>query len=139
MKTFQIKQPRKVLSAILWGVAAHSIFMGLALIAQPAFLMEWSGFKSGYERFFPAQGGVFHLLMAAAYSLGAINPQKYHFLIVFSVLVKAAATIFLFVYCFAVEFKWIILVSGVSDGVMGTAIYIAFCRYIYFKPINGRV
>jgi hypothetical protein len=139
MKTFQIKYPEKVLSTILWVVAAHSIIMGLALITQPAFLMEWSGFKSGYERFFPAQGGVFHLLMAVAYSLGAANSRKYHFLIVFSVMVKAAATIFLLVYCFAVEFKWIILISGVSDGVMGAAIYIALRRYVYFKPINGRI
>jgi len=37
------------------------------------------------------------------------------------------------------QIKWIILVSGISDGVMGTAIYIAFRRYIYFKPISGRV
>ena len=138
MKTFPIKHPEKVLSTVLWVVAAHSILMGFALITQPSVLMEWSGFKSGYERFFPAQGGVFHLLMAVAYSLGAINSQKYHLLIVFSVMVKAAAMIFLLVYCFAVEFKWIILISGVTDGVMGAAIYIAVCRYIYFKPINGR-
>ena len=139
MKTFLIKYPDKVLSAILYGVAAHSILMGLALISQPAAVMEWLGFKSMYEHFFPAQGGVFHLLMAVAYSLGALDSQKYHFLIVFSIIVKAVATTFLVIYCFTVEFKWIILISGISDGVMGTAIFIAFRRYIYFQTINGKV
>jgi len=45
----------------------------------------------------------------------------------------------LLIYCFAVEFNWVILVSGISDGVMGIAIFIAFRRYIYFQTINGRV
>jgi hypothetical protein len=139
MKIFLNKYPDKVLSMVLWVVAAHSILMGLALISQPAILMKWSGFNAGYERFFPAQGGVFHLLMAFAYSLGAVNSEKFHFLIVFSVIVKAVATVFLLIYCFAVEFNWVILVSGISDGVMGMAIFIAFRRYIYFKTINGRV
>jgi hypothetical protein len=138
MKTFLIKQPDKVLSAVLWVVAAHSILMGLALISQPAILMQWSGFKPGYEHFFPAQGGVFHLLMAVAYSLGAADSQKYHFLIVYSVIVKAVATVFLLLYCFTAEFKWIILVSGIGDGVMGTAIFITFRRYIYFRTIHGK-
>jgi hypothetical protein len=139
MKTFLIKYPDKVLSMVLWVVAVHSILMGLALISQPTILMKWSGFNTGYERFFPAQGGVFHLLMAVAYSLGAVNSEKYHFLIVFSVIVKAVATMFLLIYCFAVEFNWVILVSGISDGVMGMAIFIAFRRYIYLQTINGRV
>ena len=124
---------------ILWLVAVHSILMGLALIFQPAILMEWSGFKSGYERFFPAQGGVFHLLMAVAYLLGATDSRKYHFLIVFSVIVKAVATVFLIVYCITVEFKWIILVSGIGDGVMGMSIFIAFRRYTYFQTANGQI
>jgi hypothetical protein len=55
------------------------------------------------------------------------------------VIVKAVATVFLLIYCFAVEFNWVILVSGISDGVMGMAIFIAFRRYIYFQTINGRV
>ena len=124
---------------ILCLVAVHSILMGLALIFQPAILMEWSGFKSGYERFFPAQGGVFHLLMAVAYLLGATDSRKYHFLIVFSVIVKAVATVFLIVYCITVEFKWIILVSGIGDGVMGMSIFIAFRRYTYFQTANGQI
>jgi hypothetical protein len=38
--------------------------------------MEWSGFRSEYEPFFPAQGGVFHLLMAVVYVMGAMNSKN---------------------------------------------------------------
>ena len=138
MKTFLFKHPEKLLSTVLWLVAVHSIAMGLTLITQPDVLMEWSGFRFEFERFFPAQGGVFHLLMAVAYSLGAVNSQKYYFLIVFSVIVKVFATLFLFVYCFNVEFKWIILISGIGDGVMGMTIFIALRHYLYFQTTHGK-
>jgi hypothetical protein len=137
MKTFLFKHPDKFLSTVLWLVAIHSIIMGLALITQPVILMEWSGFRSGYERFFPAQGGVFHLLMAVAYIMGAINSKKYHFLIVFSIIVKAVATIFLLVYCFTIEFKWIILISGIGDGIMGMMIFAALEYYLNFQTSCG--
>ena len=70
MKTFLFKHPAKFLSMVLWLVTIHSITIGMALITQPAFLMEWSGFRSDEDPFFPAQGGVFHLLMAVAYHWG---------------------------------------------------------------------
>lgn len=138
MKTFLFKHPDKFLSMVLWLVTIHSIAIGLALITQPAFLLEWSGFRSDNEPFFPAQGGVFHLLMAVAYSLGARDSKKYYFLIVFSVIVKTAATLFLFVYCFFIEFKWAILIFGIADGVMGMTIFIALRHYLYFQTTNGK-
>lgn len=138
MKTFLLKHPAKFLSMVLWLVTIHSITIGMALITQPAFLIEWSGFRSNCEPFFPAQGGVFHLLMAVAYSLGAADAQKYYFLIIFSIIVKAVATLFLFVYCFFIEFKWAIFFFGVADGVMGMTILIALRHYLYFQIINGK-
>jgi len=138
MKTFLFKHPEKFLSTVLWLVAVHSIAMGLALITQPDVLMEWSGFRSEYGRFFPSQGGVFHLLMAVAYIMGAVNSNKYIYLIVFSIIVKAVATTFLLVYCFIIEFKWIILISGIGDGVMGVMIFVALEYYLYFQTTNGK-
>jgi len=138
MKTFLFKHPEKFLSTVLWLVAVHSIAMGLALITQPDVLMEWSGFRFEYEHFFPAQGGVFHLLMAVAYIMGAVNSNKYIYLIVFSIIVKAVATTFLLVYCFIIEFKWIILISGIGDGVMGVMIFVALEYYLYFQTTNGK-
>jgi len=137
LKTILFQYPEKLLSAILWLVALHSIAMGLALIAQPTLLMKLSGFSSECERFFPAQGGVFHILMAVAYVMGATDIEKYHYLIVFSIIVKALATLFLIIYCFAVEFKWIVLLSGIGDGVMGLIIFLALENYLHLKTTYG--
>jgi hypothetical protein len=137
LKKVLFQYPDRVLSTVLWLVALHSIAMGLALIAQPALLMKLSGFSSECERFFPAQGGVFHILMAVAYIMGATNIEKYYYLTVFSIIVKAVATLFLMVYCFAVEFKWIVLLSGIGDGVMGLMIFLALQNYLRLKTRYG--
>ena len=137
LKNNVFKNPDILLSTILWLVAVHSIAIGLALIIQPAILMEWSGFGSEYERFFPAQGGVFHLLMAVAYVMGAMNSKKYHYLIVFSIIVKVVATTFLLIYCFMVEFKWTNLIFGLVDGVMGAMIFIALAYRLHFQKAYG--
>jgi len=137
LKKVLIQYPDRVLSTVLWLVALHSIAMGLALIAQPALLMKLSGFGSECERFFPAQGGVFHILMAVAYIMGATHIEKYYYLTVFSIIVKALATLFLMIYCFAVEFKWIVLLSGIGDGVMGLMIFLALKNYLHLKTRYG--
>ncbi len=137
LKTILFQYPGKLLSTVLWLVALHSIAIGLVLIAQPTLLMKLLGFSSECERFFPAQGGVFHILMAVAYVMGAINIEKCHYLIVFSIIVKVVATLFLMVYCFAVEFKWIVLLSGIGDGVMGLIIFIALQNYLHLKTPYG--
>jgi hypothetical protein len=137
LKKVLFQYPDKLLSTVLWLVALHSITIGLALIAQPTLLMELAGFSPECERFFPAQGGVFHVLMAVAYAMGATNIKKYHYLIIFSIIVKAVATLFLMVYCFAVEFKWIVLLSGIGDGVMGLIIFLALQNYLHRKTTYG--
>lgn len=130
------KHPDKMLSAILCLVAAHSLAMSLVLITQPTVLMTLSGLSGDYERFFPAQGGVFHLLMSVIYLMGAINIEKFHHFIVFSIFVKAVATFFLILYCFAVEFKWIVLLSGIADCVMGLMIFLALKNYLRSKKVQ---
>ena len=127
--------PDKLLSTVLGLVAIHSLAMGLILIAQPAALMKFAGFNPDCEHFFPTQGGVFHLLMFVVYLMGAIHIEKYHHFIVFSIFVKAVATFFLIMYCFANEFKWIVFLSGIGDGVMGLMIFLAFQQYLRFKKL----
>ncbi|MEJ2655862.1 MAG: hypothetical protein P8012_01535 [Desulfobacterales bacterium] len=125
--------PNRLLSTVLWLVAFHSLAMGLILIAQPAALMHAAGFGSDCGHFFPAQGGVFHLLMFVVYLMGAIHIEKYYYFIVFSIFVKAVATFFLIIYCFAVEFKWVVLLSGIADGLMGLMIFMALQFYLHAK------
>jgi hypothetical protein len=132
-KQYVLKHPDKLLSAILYFVALHSILTGLALVVQPTWSMKLVGFSPICERFFPTQGGVFHIVMAVAYVMGAINAQKYYHVIVFAIIVKTAATLFLFTYCLTVEFKWIILLFGIGDGLMGLMIFFSFQYYLYFS------
>lgn len=133
LKENLFKHPEKILQTVLGLVALHSIVMSVVLITQPAVLMELSGFSGDYEHFFPAQGGVFHLLMSVAYLMGATNIEKYHHFIVFSIFVKAVATFFLMMYCFAAEFKWIVFLSGIADCVMGLIIFWALQHYLRSK------
>ena len=125
--------PDKLLSTVLGLVAIHSLVMGLTLISQPGVLMEIAGFSPDGEHFFPAQGGVFHLLMFVVYLMGAIHIEKYHYFIVFSIFVKLVATFFLIIYCFAAEFKWVVFLSGIADGVMGLIIFLAFQYHLRSK------
>ena len=133
LKQYVLKQPDKLLSAVLYLVALHSFLTGLALVVQPTWSMKLVGFSPICERFFPTQGGVFHILMAVAYVMGAVDAQKYHYVIVFAIIVKLAATLFLLVYCFTVEFKWIILLFGIGDGLMGLMIFWSFQYYLHFS------
>ncbi len=131
-----LKQPQQLLSVVLCLTAWHSFLMGLALIIQPPAFMEIVGFSRIGERFFPAQGGVFHVLMGIAYVLGAVDSEKYHNLILFAIIVKVGATVFLMVYCFAVEFKWIVLLSGIGDYIMGLAILITWRNYLCHQKFS---
>ena len=128
-----IKNPRSRLSLLLILVAIHSFCVGVGLIIRPAELMQLFGFGTCYERFFPTQGGVFHIVMVVAYLMAAINVDENHSLIIYSIIVKIMATVFLFIYFIAVEQIWLVLMSGFSDGVMGIAIYVALILYIKSK------
>ena len=129
--------PDKLLSTVLGLVAIHSLGMGLILISQPAVLMKFAGFNPDCDHFFPTQGGVFHLLMFVVYLMGATHIEKYHHFIVFSIFVKAVATFFLMIYCFAAEFKWVIFLSGIGDGVMGLMIFFSVSALSSFKKKHG--
>ena len=109
---------QKRLQWLLYLMALHSFAVGVGLMAQIKMLMQFMGFASIAQPFFPAQGGIFHVIMAAAYFLAAKNRQKYECLIPFSIFVKSCATLFLFIYFFAVQPIPLILLSAVGDGLM---------------------
>ena len=131
------RHPARALSAILWLVALHSFLIGLALITQPPFLMRWAGFSPDSEHFFPAQDGIFHVLMAVAYLMGAIQVERFRYFIFFSIFVKAGATVFLMIYCFGVEFKWVVLLSGLADFGMGLMITAGFVNYLHYRDTDA--
>ena len=123
MKAFGLRGSGKLLKGTLYIVAGHSFFVGLMLIVQPRVLMTLSGFVNGYERFFPTQAGVFHIVMAVCYYNAGMDPEKNRPLISFSITAKAIATVFLLSYYLIADAKPVILVSAIGDGLMGLLIY----------------
>lgn len=111
--------PSQRLSFFLWVVALHSILVGILLIFHTPVLIKMIGFKAVHEPFFPCQGGVFHLIMSVAYIYGAIDIHKNRNMIIYAVIVKIAATLFLFSYYCFFERLWIIFLSGMIDCFMG--------------------
>ena len=119
-------KPARVLSYILWFCAVHSFFAGLGLIFMPASAMSFFGFTAYVEGFFPAQGGIFHIVMSIAYAMAATDLRRFRELILFAIIAKFTATAFLLVYFLAIDSIWIVFVSGIGDGLMGLAILLAY-------------
>ncbi len=116
----------KYLSIFLWLVTIHSLFVGVGLILLPDSFLDFFGYNECTERFFPSQGGVFHIAMAVGYAMAAFNLKRYECLIIFSIVVKFMATIFLFTYFIFVSSIWLVLLSGISDFLMGSIILLLY-------------
>ncbi|HNS73647.1 MAG TPA: hypothetical protein PKI81_09595 [bacterium] len=127
----------RALIIFLWLIAIHSFLVGLGLIFMPYSLLEQLGYASCSERFFRAQGGVFHIVMAIGYAMAAVRARQFECLIIFSIVVKFAATIFLFAYASLVKNLAVILLSGVIDFLMGVVLYYLF-RTAKRKRSDGR-
>lgn len=120
---------KKRLSLVLWLVALHSVFVGIGLIIQIPAVMQFFGYGPCGEHFFPAQGGTFHVIMAIGYAMAAYDPEGFKCLAIFSIIVKAAATLFLLVYYFIFEQIWSVLVSGIGDGLMMLFIWVTWLSH----------
>jgi len=128
MKEYR-SDPKLRLSIVLWLMAGHSFLVGAGLIIQLPKVMELLGFQPCHEHFFPAQGGVFHVVMAVGYALAACDSVRYRCLALFSIFVKAAATLFLLSYFVFVEGILMILISGIGDGVFCVILCLSFISY----------
>jgi hypothetical protein len=114
---------------LLWILASHSLFIGVCLILLPESAMNFFGLESYGEKFFPVQGGVFHIVLGSCYALAAVGIDRFNGLVLFTILAKFIATIFLFTYYFSVKQAWVILISGMGDGIMGATVLLAFLSY----------
>lgn len=132
-----ITNPKKRLTTILILTSIHSFCVGIGLIVQLPILMEWFGFGHIAQPFFPAQGGIFHVLMSVAYLWAALKPDNNDDLIKFIICVKIGATIFLFIYFAFIDNIWMILLSGISDGILAILILTAYHSYKNSVNNNG--
>lgn len=112
-----------LLILVMWIIAFHSLCVGVGLIIAPSELLEFLGYSMCTERFFPTQGGVFHIIMAIGYIMGAIKYPESYDLIIFTIVVKFSATVFLIIYFIAIKQTLLILFSGMTDGLMGIIVY----------------
>ena len=120
----------KRLTLLFWLIALHSFLVGWLLILHPAGLIDILGFKPIDNDFFPVQGGVFHVLMSILYLAVARRREGYRWIINFSILVKSGALVFLLSYYFFMEPIFMVLISGIVDGIMAGMIVAVYhsCR-----------
>jgi len=123
-----------VLRFWLWSLALHSVAVGLGLIWHPAALLGQVGYAPCSEPFFPTQGGVFHIIMAVGYSMAAWDLLRFRGLVVFTIVVKALATIFLITYWLIKPSLLVILLSGLADGVMACVLAVLYRRWRMTRP-----
>ena len=120
---------KKWLTIILLLVSIHSFFVGIGLIFMPCSLMKFFGFEVPVEKFFPVQGGIFHIVMCVIYALAASNIKRYSELIFVTIIAKFMATFFLLIYYIFVDNVWMVLSSAIADCLMGIVILILFVGY----------
>lgn len=126
----------KLLSVFLLLVTFHSIVVGLGLILLPSSIFQYLGFNPTFDRFFSTQGGVFHIAMSFCYGLAAINTKKFEYLIVFTIIVKFIATIFLTAYYFLITDNLIIILSGVTDFLTAFIVIMLYKKLRRFNYFN---
>lgn len=124
MKT-SFNSPR-ILSLFLWVVMLHSLAVGIGLIFMPASWMPFFGFEPYAKNFYQAQGGIFHIVMCVAYSMGALDYKKYDALVIFSIIAKFIAFAFLLLYFLIVDSAWMVIFSSFGDGLMGLIILLLY-------------
>ena len=128
---------KRMLELFLWLVALHSFLVGITLIVTPASVFVHFGYTAISEKFFPVQGGVFHIVLAIAYSMSARDVVHQHRMIMLSISAKIIATVFLFTYYFLITPIWVVLFSGVADGLMGSILWYLFSRFVHFTGITA--
>ena len=120
----------KLMRIFLWLIAMHSFIVGILLVCIPVSLLPIFGFENYIGKFFTAQGGVFHIVMAFAYALAATDLNRHQGLIILTIFAKCMATIFLLIYYIVFEQIWMVLLSAVGDGTIAVVVWISYVTYI---------
>ena len=121
--------PRLRLQFFLWCAAGQSLMVGFVLLSQPALIIKLLGSGSFPGYFFWAQGGVFHIILSFLFHIAARNVDSQNLMVIFSIIVKVVATIFLLVYFFFVDSILLALLAGIGEGVLGVLILFSYIFY----------
>lgn len=120
------RKAERFLKLFMCLVALHSCAVGIGLIILPSSAFEFLGFEPTFDRFFSTQGGVFHIAMAVGYAIPCFNLNRFKSLITFSIIVKFIAAIFLLLYFTLVKTQLLIILSAVSDLLIGATLLLLF-------------
>lgn len=113
--------PWLVLERWLIGlIAAHSVGIGVLLLAAPGWAVRFAGWGGAEPLFFVRQAGVFHLVVATGYVLEYGRSGTVSLLAV----TKFMACAFLIASALFTDTAWSVLFSGITDGAMGLAVVV---------------
>jgi len=118
---------RKTLSLLTLSVsfvAAHSIVLGIILIAAPTWLLAIFGWSIECHKFFLQQAGVFHILLGSFY---AIEFFAYHHIRML-LTAKVSAVLFLTAHCIWSVPQPGVLLSNCADAGMAIIAVVLWLR-----------
>ena len=111
----QLVNSRRLEQLVVGAVALHSLILGTVLLLFPARTLHLAGWDYDGPLFFPAQAGIFLIILGIAYTIGIWRRSFVWFLIG----TKAVAVIFLVSQYLAGTGPALLLLAAVLDGVMG--------------------
>lgn len=108
--------------AVLVGaVVAHSLGVGLVLLATPEWGLRFGGWAATPPLFFPRQAGAFHLAVSFGYALEFLRVRGVALL----VFTKTVAVAFLVsAATFGGESAWLVPASAAADAAMAAAVLV---------------
>lgn len=115
-----VEGAKRLLSAWVLLVAAHSYGVGAFLLFATAWGARFGGFGEVSPLFFARQAGIFHFVIATAY----LVERFVHGGVVILLMAKATAVVFLVaVWLLGVD-AWSIPLSAAGDAAMGIATFV---------------
>jgi hypothetical protein len=104
-------------------IALHSYGVFVVLVLAPSWGLELGGWEAKPPLFFVRQAGVFHFILATGYLYEYFSRGTARLMI----FTKTCATVFLLAETALDSVPWLVPFSGVTDGLMALAGYLAFC------------
>ena len=123
------------LKILLWLIAIHSCIVGIILISSGTEGIKVFGFEDG-NPFFQVQGGFFYLVMCVAYLMASYDVVTNRRMLIFIIIAKCMATVFLLGYYSFVSELNILLLSGIVDGLMAVAVLLLYLKLPWNKLLE---